>query len=277
LSADTAAIAIAIAIARADARARTWLRALVVLTVLALSACTTAPLKPVPLADPPVVATTPPPMPVVPAPAPPPPEVLPAPEALARDPTQGLLRFHERMRELPAPELAREITLLDARLEARSPTNPTNPASPPGALAAAQPASGAASSPPAGRDTGSADPQLSLELALLLALQRQNGDLARALSLVEPLQRAGAPAATQPLARLLYSRLAEQRRLEEQLERQAQTVRELQRRADQLAAQLEALRAIERSLNTRPSMPVTSGTPGVSGSPGGGVPTPAPR
>ncbi len=275
MSADTAAIAIAIA--RADARARTWLRALVVLTVLALSACTTAPLKPVPLADPPVVATTPPPMPVVPAPAPPPPEVLPAPEALARDPTQGLLRFHDRMRELPAPDLAREITRLDARLEARSPTNPTNPASPPGALAAAQPASGAASTPPAGRDAGSADPQLSLELALLLALQRQNGDLARALSLVEPLQRAGAPAATQPLARLLYSRLAEQRRLEEQLERQAQTVRELQRRADQLAAQLEALRAIERSLNTRPSVPVTSGTPGVSGSPGGGVPTPAPR
>lgn len=90
----------------------------------------------------------------------------------------------------------------------------------------------------------------TLEAALLLGHGRQPGDLTRALALLDPLVRESSPAA--PLARLLQSRLAEQRRLEEQAERQAQQLRDQQRRLDQLSQQLDALRAIERSLGTRP-------------------------
>ncbi len=247
--------------------------------VLALAACTTPLPAPVPASAP--VGVTPPPVSPVPPPPAPAPPAAPTPEALAREATQSLLRFHERVRDLPAAELAREITRLEARLAVgpAAASLPVPPAS--SAPAAAQPASaaasGAAAAPPAASpsvtplpaapQTPAGAPNLaqhSLELALLLAQQRQNGDLARALSLVEPLQRPGAPASTQPLARLLFARLSEQRRLEEQLERQASAVRDLQRRADQLAAQLEALRAIERSLNTRPPGPALP------------VPTPAP-
>ena len=43
----------------------------------------------------------------------------------------------------------------------------------------------------------------------------------------------------------------EQRKLEEALDRQAQQLREQQRRIEQLNERLEAMRAIERSLNNR--------------------------
>ncbi len=49
-----------------------------------------------------------------------------------------------------------------------------------------------------------------------------------------------------------------QRRLEEQLERQTQQLREAQRRNDQLNERLEAVRAIERSLTTRPAPPAAA-------------------
>ncbi|MCP5284242.1 MAG: hypothetical protein H6933_05020 [Burkholderiaceae bacterium] len=96
--------------------------------------------------------------------------------------------------------------------------------------------------------------QATLQLAWLLAQGqapgRLPGDLARAQALLDPVARGDRPEA--PLARLLLVRLAEQRRLDEQLERQAQQQRELQRRNEQLREQLEALRAIERSLGPRP-------------------------
>jgi hypothetical protein len=90
-------------------------------------------------------------------------------------------------------------------------------------------------------------PAASIELALLLA--HTHGDTTRALALLEPLARASGPAPWQAPARLLQARLLEQRRLEEQAERQAQQLRDQQRRIDQLTSQLEALKAIERSLN----------------------------
>ena len=209
---------------------------------LVLSACVSPPNPPPPAPRPP--ATESPPAPAAPVAQPPadppapPPSPSPSPTR-ERDATQRLLSLHERARELPPVELSREIGRLETRLLV--------------APLASTAASGAA--PVRDEAAAAAAAQLNLELALLLALQRQNGDLLRALALLEPLQRPGAPAATLALARLLYTRLAEQRRLEEQLERQTQALRELQRRADQLAAQLEALRAIERSLNTRPAPP----------------------
>jgi hypothetical protein len=130
-----------------------------------------------------------------------------------------VLAYQERLRELPPAELARE----QARLSEPN-----------------------------------ADPGNQLELALLLSTTRQPGELARALSLVEPLARPNGPAPWRPMARLLQARLVEQRRLEEQAERQAQQLREQQRRIDQLNSQLEALKNIERSLVTRPASPAAS-------------------
>lgn len=199
---------------------------------LGLAGCSTvAPPPPAPPPAPaPVVPAKPEPTAEPASPAPPPKAAEPAASAApaATDAlTQRLLAAHERLRELGAAELAREI----ARL-------------------------GTATDPPA-----------RIELAIALAQTRSNGDLARAISLLEPLARptaAGADAVPLlqdaavpwlPFARLLHARLSEQRRLEEQVDRQSLQLREQQRRLEQLGAQLDALRAIERSLNTRPAVP----------------------
>lgn len=182
-----------------------------------LAGCSTLTPAPVP-PPPPPPAPAPAPAPAPePAPAPPP---LPVPspdtaQAEADAAARRLLAFHERLRELGAAELAREAARLG---------EPTEPAA-------------------------------RLELALVLAQTRQNGDLARALALVEPLAKATPASPLYKLARLLHARLTEQRRLEEQVERQNQQMREQQRRLDQLSSQIEALRAIERSLTTRPAAP----------------------
>lgn len=105
------------------------------------------------------------------------------------------------------------------------------------------------------------DPGASAErlvkLALVLLASHQTSDTVRAIAL---LQRAGSlntPEAMvlRPLVRLLSARLQEIRRLEEQLDRQTQQLREAQRRIDNLSDRLEAMRAIERSLLPRPARP----------------------
>ena len=58
---------------------------------------------------------------------------------------------------------------------------------------------------------------------------------------------------------LLANRLMDQRRLEDATERQAQQLRDSQRRIDQLNERLEAMRAIERSLTTRPPAAAPNG------------------
>lgn len=142
----------------------------------------------------------------------------PPPAALlppAESAVRDLLAFHDRVRQLPPQDLAAEMARLNDE--------------PPG-------------------------PRATLQLALLLGQTRSNGDLARALAVLEPLLRSTAPEAApwQPLARLVAARYAEQRRVEEQVERQNQQARENQRKLDQLNEKLEALKAIERSLTTRP-------------------------
>ncbi|MDQ2779925.1 MAG: hypothetical protein M3Y32_10250 [Pseudomonadota bacterium] len=111
------------------------------------------------------------------------------------------------------------------------------------------------------------EPVSRLQLALLLAYSRQNGDLPRAQGVLEPLTRQGVAPPWRGLARLLQDRLAEQRRLEEQADRQAQQMREQQRRIEQLNNQLEALKAIERSISGRPpgaALPPAPGAPGAA-------------
>ncbi|MFD2301303.1 hypothetical protein QRO11_19490 [Paracidovorax citrulli] len=133
-----------------------------------------------------------------------------------------MLLYADRVRSLPPPELMAEIARLsDAQAGAGSP------------------------------------PDQSFQLALALLQTRQPADTARSLGLVQKLLADNRPAATslQPLARLLENRLLQQRRLEDQLDRQAQQLKEGQRRIDQLNERLEAMRAIERSLNARPGAP----------------------
>jgi len=207
-----------------------WRSALAPLLAVGLAGCAVVPEPPAPA--PPVVAPAEPPAPpttAAPEPTPAPPtaqlaEPEPGPQQLADMATRRVLAYQERLRELAPTELARE----QARL--------------------AEPAS---------------DPGQALELALLLSTTRQPGDLLRALGLVEPLARPGGPPAWRPIARLLQARLAEQRRLEEQAERQAQQLRDQQRRLDQLNSQLEALKNTECSLVTRPAAPPQPGAPGT--------------
>jgi hypothetical protein len=80
-----------------------------------------------------------------------------------------------------------------------------------------------------------------LLLATALAQTRQPVDTARALGLVQRVMSntTAAAQALHPLARLMESRLLQQRRLEDQLERQGQQLREAQRRNDQLNERLE--------------------------------------
>lgn len=133
--------------------------------------------------------------------------------------------MHERLRALPAAELLRDHGLIGER--------PV----------------------PAGPEQAAA----SMERALLLMMvnRPQAGDLTRAVALLEAYAKAPGP--WRAVAQLLLSRALEQRRLEEQLDKQGQQLREQQRRIEQLASQLEALKAIERSLNQpRPPAPAVA-------------------
>jgi hypothetical protein len=131
-----------------------------------------------------------------------------------------------------------------------------------------------------GAAVSGADPSPSPDdvLALSLALTQQNypGDLARASGLLEPLAQDESPGSPwRPLARLLGARIAEQRRLEEQVDRMTAQRRDTQHAMQQLTEKLEALKAIERSMTARPA----AGSPGGPGSAPGTetAPQPAPK
>ena len=121
------------------------------------------------------------------------------------------------------------------------------PACPPAAPPVAMPANGC-------MEAGGA---VLIEQALTLAQSRNPADLTRALALLEPLARNPSPEQQpwQPMARLLINRINDQRRLEEQLERQATQLRDSQKTVQQLNEKLEALKAIERSLTQRAAPP----------------------
>lgn len=99
-----------------------------------------------------------------------------------------------------------------------------------------------------------------LQLALALSQLRQTSELIRAQELLTRLlANTDAQAqALHPLARLLAARYGEQRRLEDLLDKQNQQTRDVQRRLEQTQERLEALKAIERSLISRPHMPAAS-------------------
>lgn len=103
-------------------------------------------------------------------------------------------------------------------------------------------------------------PASQLQLAIVLSQQRQTPELIRAQELLTRLlANPDAEAqALHPLARLLAARFGEQRRIEDLLEKQNQQTREVQRRLDQTNERLEALKAIERSLTSRPPPPAAA-------------------
>ncbi|CAN5788616.1 hypothetical protein BH11PSE8_BH11PSE8_08010 [soil metagenome] len=107
-----------------------------------------------------------------------------------------------------------------------------------------------------------------LEMATALGQTRNPSDTVRALGLLEPLLKSTDPqmAPYQPLARLLAARYNEQRRLEDHIERQNQQLKDSQRKQEQLQQQLEALKAIERSLTARRSAAASAPAAAASGS-----------
>lgn len=98
-----------------------------------------------------------------------------------------------------------------------------------------------------------ASPANQMQLALALMQTRIPADTQRAVQLLQRLLTQDSPDARHlhPLARLVSTQLAEQRRVEENAERQAHLLREAQRRIEQLNDRLEALRAIERARPSR--------------------------
>ena len=147
-----------------------------------------------------------------PAPAPSAPAV---PRAPASSPVTAVLAYADRVRTFAPTELAAEVQRLG---------------------------------------DGSASPTQALQLAIALAQGGDPAQVARAQALLQRVLAQPDPEAQalQPLARLVASHLADQRRFEEQAERQGRELREARRRIDSLNERLEAVRAIERSLPTPP-------------------------
>lgn len=96
-----------------------------------------------------------------------------------------------------------------------------------------------------------------MQMALALLQLSSPGDTGRALGLLQRVINQSGPQAEslRPLARLLATRLQAQRRLEDSTDRLGQQLREAQRRNELLSDQLNAMRAIERSLSPRPASP----------------------
>ena len=168
-------------------------------------------------------------------PIPPPPPPASDVVAVAR-----MLTYAERVRQMQPPELNQEAARLAAPGDATAPGN-------------------------------------QLQLSLVLSQLRQLPELVRAQELLaRVLANAGPDAqALHSLARLLAFRYGEQRRLEEQLEKERQQTRDVQRRLDQTNERLEALKAIERSLTTRaPALPAPPPAPSAAPASRGRATTP---
>ncbi|MEO8653191.1 MAG: hypothetical protein ABI409_03610 [Ramlibacter sp.] len=103
----------------------------------------------------------------------------------------------------------------------------------------------------------------SMQLAIALAQSKVPANTVRAQALLQRVLGQNEPdaRALHPLARLIAPQLAESRRADEQIERQAQQLRDAQRRIDVLNERLEAVRTIERSLPSVPASGASSPAP----------------
>lgn len=100
------------------------------------------------------------------------------------------------------------------------------------------------------RDDAALTPGAAVQLALALMFSHNNGETFRAQTLLDQVLRDPRPEANEwrPMAQFLVDRVAEQRRMETELEKTRQARDDLQRRLDDANRKLEALKAIERSL-----------------------------
>jgi len=146
---------------------------------------------------------------------------LPPPEG-----NVALLAYADRVRAMAPAELAQEISRLNDLQDARR------------------------------------VPFQDMQLVVALGQTRAPQDTLRAQALLQRLlaQQSDEARRLQPLARLIFARYGEQRRLEDMIDRQSQQLRDNQRRIDLLNERLEAVRAIERSL-TRPGAAGSAATP----------------
>ncbi len=152
-----------------------------------------------------------------------------APVEAVEDATAGLLRYATRLRAMSASELKQELSTLGGQ----------------GPRGGAGPATGTGTSP---------TPKTQMQLALVLLQIREPVETARALGLLQRVATSAEPGASgyKALAYLLIDNLITTRRLEDNLERTSQQLRESQRRIDVLNERLDAMRAIERSMNGSP-------------------------
>ncbi|NJD25463.1 MAG: permease [Betaproteobacteria bacterium] len=97
-------------------------------------------------------------------------------------------------------------------------------------------------------------PLNNLRMAMLLGHPRAQQDLPKALALLDGVLKSSDPAAValQPLARLLADACSERLRLDTQLDKQGQQLKESQRRVVELQEKIDSLAEIERSLPQRP-------------------------
>ncbi len=119
----------------------------------------------------------------------------------------------------------------------------------------------------ASRPLEGASIEQQMDQALAMSRTHNPGDVARAQGVIDQVLRNNTPQADpwRALARLLAYRLGEQKRAEDAAERNAQQLRDAQRdnqrKLDDVNAKLEALKAIERSLNTRQAPPASAPKP----------------
>lgn len=155
-------------------------------------------------------------------------ELTPAPDTVPVEPDDeslaSLFLYSERLRGMNAAERKQELSTQSSHV----------------------PRSGAGPTP--GTDPS---PKFQMQLALALLQTREPVETARALGLLQRVATSTEPKAIayKALAHVLIDNLLTTRRLEDNLERTSQQLRESLRRIDALNERLDAMRAIERSLN----------------------------
>jgi hypothetical protein len=97
-------------------------------------------------------------------------------------------------------------------------------------------------------------PNTQVRTAMVLGHPRGQQDLTKALALLEGVLKSTDPAALglHPLARLLADNYAERQKLDSQLEKQGQQLKDSQRKAVELQEKIDSLAEIERTLPQRP-------------------------
>lgn len=146
------------------------------------------------------------------------------PVEMAEESLTGLLRYADQLKSMSQTELRQELSALGSRV----------------------PRTGVSVTAGVG-----AGPRVHMQFALALLQTREPVETARALGLLQRVTASTDPEARiyKTLASLLIDNLITTRRLEDNLERSNQQLRESQRRFDALKERLDAMRAIERSMN----------------------------